>query len=150
MRTFKTLSHSLVISCYKSLQLAVTNRIEKGIQVIFLVILFVSSFTTNSAKFSKFDSRNVILFKKILILLFHKSKCAPQFYVIKSHQVNKQNSLNIKMENILRKFSRNSLLFKPSCLNQLCIKDLSIIYQNTIYFIKSSLVYSKGTQWNML
>ena len=36
---------------------------KKGILVIFLEILFVSSFTTSSARFSKFDRRNVMLFQ---------------------------------------------------------------------------------------
>ena len=36
---------------------------EKGILVNFLEILFVSSFTTGSVKFSEFDSHNVILFQ---------------------------------------------------------------------------------------
>ena len=36
------------------------------------------------------------------------------------------------------------------CLKQSCVKDFSIIYQNTIYFIKSSLVFSKATHRNML
>ena len=39
------------------------NWMEKRILVIFLEILFVSSFTTSSARFSKFDIRNVILFQ---------------------------------------------------------------------------------------
>ena len=35
------------------------NRIERGI----LVIFWISSFNTISARFSKFDARNVILFQ---------------------------------------------------------------------------------------
>ena len=37
------------------------NRIEKEILVIFLEILFVSSFTTRSVRFSEFDSQKVTL-----------------------------------------------------------------------------------------
>ena len=52
MRIFENLSHSLVI-----------NWIEKEISVNFLEIFFVRSFTISSARFSEFDSRNVILFQ---------------------------------------------------------------------------------------
>ena len=38
----------------------------------------------------------------------------------------------------------------PKYLRKSCIKDFSIIYQSTIYFIKNSLVFSKVTQRNML
>ena len=47
----------------KSLKEAVIDRIGKGRLVIFLEILFVVSFTTSSARFSKFDRQNVILFE---------------------------------------------------------------------------------------
>ena len=39
------------------------NRIEKEILVFFLEILFISSFTTSSARFSEFDAGNDILFQ---------------------------------------------------------------------------------------
>ena len=55
MRVFLKLS--------RSLQRAVINQMEKGILVNFLDILFVSSFTTNSTRFSNFDIRNMILFQ---------------------------------------------------------------------------------------
>ena len=47
----------------RSLQQVVINQMEKGILVNFLDILFVSSFTTNSTRFSNFDIRNMILFQ---------------------------------------------------------------------------------------
>ena len=47
----------------KSLELAVINWIEKGILVNFFEMLYISSFTTCSARLSEFDSRNVIFFK---------------------------------------------------------------------------------------
>ena len=34
----------------------------------------------------------------------------------------------------------------PKYLRKSCIKDFSIIYQSTIYFIKNSLVFSNGTE----
>ena len=46
----------------RSLQQVVINQMEKGILVNFF-ILFVSSFTTNSTRFSNFDIRNMILFQ---------------------------------------------------------------------------------------
>ena len=40
------------------------NQIEKGtLAIFFFQILFVSSFTTSSASFGKFDIQNVILFQ---------------------------------------------------------------------------------------
>ena len=54
--------------------------------VIFLEILFVVSFTTSSARFSKFDRQNVILFeikvfgrniRDYASEIFRKSNCTP-------------------------------------------------------------------------
>ena len=60
----------------------------KGILVQFLEILFVRLFTTSSARFSEFDSQNVILFqikvfgrniKDYASEIFHKSNWLPSF-----------------------------------------------------------------------
>ena len=47
----------------KSLHKAVISRIEKEISVIFLEILFINPFTTSSARFIRFDARNVSQFQ---------------------------------------------------------------------------------------
>ena len=56
---------------------------------------------------------------KGLSKVFHKSNCLPQIYAIKSHQANTCSSLNIKIGNMLQKFSCISFLFKPPCDNGL-------------------------------
>ena len=72
------------------------NRKEKGYWKKILEILFESSFTTSSARLSKFDGRSVVLFQtkdfggNISLRdhgseIFHKSNWAPWFYAIKSH-----------------------------------------------------------------
>ena len=86
---------------------------------MFLSILFIDSFTTSPARSSKFDDGNVILFQikdfakniKEPTLTFPKRNCAPKFYAIKSHQANKQSSFNMKMENMLQRFSYLLLIF---------------------------------------
>ena len=35
-------------------------------------------------------------------------------------------------------------LFFPKYLRKSCIKDLSFIYQSTIYFVKNSLIFKQG------
>ena len=86
---------------------------------MFLSIFFIDSFTTSPARSSKSDDGNVILFQikdfakniKETTLTFPKRKCAPKFYAIKSYQANKQSSLNMKMENMLQRFSYLLLIF---------------------------------------
>ena len=39
------------------------NRIEKGILINFLEILFVNLFATSSARFIEFTTRNLVLFQ---------------------------------------------------------------------------------------
>ena len=80
---------------------------------MFLSILFIDLFTTSPARSSKFDDGNAILFQikdfakniKETTLTFPKRNCAPQFYAIK------QSSLNMKMENMLQRFSYLLLIF---------------------------------------
>ena len=60
---FVKLSGSLVINFIKSVNQTAKNWIEKGILVNFLEILFISGFFTSTARFSKFDAENVILFQ---------------------------------------------------------------------------------------
>ena len=57
--------------------------------------------------------------------------------------------LVMKINSATTKQSLSYLVFLKY-LNQSCIEDFSIICQNTIYFIKSSLVFSKATRQNML
>ena len=86
IRLFSFSSYKLL----KSLQYAVVNRIERGYLVgFFLEILSVTSFTNSSARFSEFDSRNLILFQNIffgrnikettLVRYFIKVTACPSF-----------------------------------------------------------------------
>ena len=72
-----------------SLQQAMIHLIEKRILVTFLEIIFIRLFITSSARSSKFDHRNVILFQ-IKVFggnikvdysseIFHKNNCGPSF-----------------------------------------------------------------------
>ena len=58
------------------------NRIEKKILVIFLEIVFISSFTTSSARFSEFDAGNVVL-SRINLLARNIKEIALANYFIK-------------------------------------------------------------------
>ena len=55
---------------------------KSNIDKFFLEILFVSSFTTRSARFSEFDSRNVTLFQ-IKVFVRNIKETAPAKYFIK-------------------------------------------------------------------
>ena len=57
------------------------NLIEKGIFVNSLEIPFVSSFTVNSARFSEFDSQNVILFQIELFNRNIKEATLPRYFI---------------------------------------------------------------------
>ena len=49
-------------------------------------------------------------------LMKNKSKCSSKFYATKSHQANKQISVNIKIENMLQWFRCTSFSFKQPLL----------------------------------
>ena len=80
--------------------------------------------------FSKFDIRNMILFQikafsriikeTTLVRYFIKVTVRLRFTLLLHHQANKQSQLNIKLENILQKFSCISFLYKPLRFHQGC------------------------------
>ena len=116
MRIFEKLFSSLVISSWNlfNKQRKIGWKKEYWYN---LEILFVSSFTTSSARFSVFDIQNVALFQTkvfgrniketTLARYFIKVTVRPSFT---RSRVTMQ--INIKMENISQRFSCISL-FKP-------------------------------------
>ena len=70
--------------------------------------------------FSVFYAWNLFLFQiKVNAENIKETNCAAQFYVIKRHLMKKQSSLNMKIENMLQRFSCISFLFKPPCSQRL-------------------------------
>ena len=80
----------------------------------FFEILFVSSFTTSSARFSKFDGRSVILFQLIIVFV-----------------------RNIKKNTLAKYFIKVTAL--PSFTLLRVIRRINIKYQNRKYFTKIQL-----------
>ena len=97
---------------------------------------FSSSFSTGSRTFSEFNARNIISFQ---IKVFNGKidrtapimciiKISAGFRIIKNHQANKYNSLNVEIENMLQRFSSISFLFKHPWPNiQIMYKQIRVL-----------------------
>ena len=97
---------------------------------MFLEILFVSSFTTSSARFSEFDSWNVILFQinvfgknikeTMLAKCFRRVTACPSFTQLRViRQINRVHYIS-KWEKPLQRFSCISFFFESPCLDWRC------------------------------
>ena len=114
-------------------------------------ILFVSSFTTSSARFSEFDSRNVILFQikvfgryikeTTLIRYFIKVTARPSFTRLKVirwiNRVHEISKWKISYENSVISRSYSNLLALTRSVSH---KEMSYIIE-IINFAKESLIF---------
>ena len=109
------------------------NLIEKGILINFLEMLFVSSFTTSSARLNEFDSWNKILFKikvfnrniKEITLMRCFIKVTARSSFTRLRAIRWINRAHYHNENILERFTCISLLFKPPCCQTILTLFLS-------------------------
>ena len=144
------------LSC--SLQQAVINQMEKGILVNFLDILFVSSFTTNSTRFSNFDIGNMVLFQiKVFGRNIKETALARYFIKVTAHPSFKRLRV-IRQRDRVHLISKWKISYKDSVVSPsyLTLLDMRIarfslqkLQRRKRYIVVSGLILHQKRVFNL-